>query len=429
VGSTVNLATMFRSILCSLSLPFLVLALSVNGSHLSWNYGNDVHVVNAEQNREEYMADVNTASFSATTEPIIKLTIGEALEEATAVLPLFESAAARWSEIVTNDLIPSAPLFNFNVINQCSDGSLGLPSQSGFIINAGTILTQLNVFAEITTIDGENGILGSASPCNLEGGFGTRFNVCLMVFDVDDLNLLLENGAAEDVILHEMGHCLGIGVSWSPLGLLNGAGESNPEYTGANGKDGYEKLGESGNVPVENVGGAGTRDAHWRDSVFGTELMTGLIGAGKQPLSILTIKSLQDLGFTVDESLADDYEIPSGLTRDQIIIISTVTIIVVMFAGTWLYLRRINRKSREKLAELQDHFEERKRRRREAQRRLRMPSKAAIARTLKRTRSKFSSKGSRKDSRSNSRNPSGTLYVTGPPPPIPVKPDSLRFNV
>jgi hypothetical protein len=28
-------------------------------------------------------------------------------------------------------------------------------------------------------------------------------------------------------------------------------------------------------VPVENSGGSGTRDAHWRESEFGNEVMTG----------------------------------------------------------------------------------------------------------------------------------------------------------
>src|SRR4051794_6205534 len=49
-------------------------------------------------------------------------------------------------------------------------------------------------------------------------------------------------------------------------------------------------------VPVENTGGPGTRDSHWREAVFGNELMTGFVGPAGNPLSRTTVGSLQDLG-------------------------------------------------------------------------------------------------------------------------------------
>src|SRR5262249_40984226 len=64
-------------------------------------------------------------------------------------------------------------------------------------------------------------------------------------------------------------------------------------------------------VPVENTGGAGTRDSHWRESVFVNELMTGFVGNAGNPLSRLTAASLQDVGYVVDLKKAEKYARPS----------------------------------------------------------------------------------------------------------------------
>ena len=58
-------------------------------------------------------------------------------------------------------------------------------------------------------------------------------------------------------------------------------------------------------------GGEGTRDGHWRESVFRTELMTGWIGSGTNPMSTMTIASLRDLGYAVNMAAADAYTLPA----------------------------------------------------------------------------------------------------------------------
>ena len=62
-------------------------------------------------------------------------------------------------------------------------------------------------------------------------------------------------------------------------------------------------------VPVENTqGGQGTRDGHWRETIFVAELMTGFLNSGvANPLSLLTIASLADLGLAVNPDGADVY--------------------------------------------------------------------------------------------------------------------------
>src|SRR5207237_578070 len=58
-------------------------------------------------------------------------------------------------------------------------------------------------------------------------------------------------------------------------------------------------------APVEDTGGLGTAGSHWRERVFLGELMTGWIGPAPNPLSIVTVQSLADLGYTVTETGAD----------------------------------------------------------------------------------------------------------------------------
>jgi leishmanolysin len=66
-------------------------------------------------------------------------------------------------------------------------------------------------------------------------------------------------------------------------------------------------------VPVENTGGPGTRDGHWRESVFRTELMTGFVGQMGNPLSRVTVASFGDLGYQVDRDAAEEFDLPDLL--------------------------------------------------------------------------------------------------------------------
>src|SRR5262249_428940 len=136
-----------------------------------------------------------------------------------------------------------------------------------------------------------------------------------MAFDTADLKEMENKGTLNDVITHEMGHVLGFGTIWSFKSLLKGAGTSNPTFVGANAKREYGVLRGSGPtpVPVENTGGPGTADSHWRESVFRNELMTGFVGAAGNPLSRMTAGSLQDLGYVVDMNAAEHYTLPNHL--------------------------------------------------------------------------------------------------------------------
>jgi hypothetical protein len=136
-----------------------------------------------------------------------------------------------------------------------------------------------------------------------------------MQSDTADLASMQANGTLNDVITHEMGHVLGIGTIWGNKGLLTGANGNNPTFTGTNAKKEYgilKGMGPSA-VPVENTGGPGTRNSHWRETVFRNELMTGFVAGPPNPLSRMTIASLKDLGYIVDVTKAEPYALPNLL--------------------------------------------------------------------------------------------------------------------
>ena len=195
---------------------------------------------------------------------------------------IFDAAARRWERIITAD-VPDV---------QTANG----------------LIDDLVIDASGANIDGPGGILGQAGPNGLRNGSFLPYTGG-MRFDTADLAAMEQNGSLLDVITHEMGHVLGIGTIWGLKGLLTGAGGADPQFTGAGAAAEYsQKFNlQASSVPVENTGGGGTRDAHWRESIFNNELMTGWINSGSNPLSRITAASLGDLGYQVSLVAADAY--------------------------------------------------------------------------------------------------------------------------
>lgn len=205
----------------------------------------------------------------------------------------FKKAADRWSKVIVGDL----------------------PS----VVIGGEVIDDILILAQGADIDGPGRILGQAGPTRLRppGAGKTAFIPArgTMSFDTADLKQMEQNGTLTDVITHEMGHVLGIGTIWNHKGLLKNAGTSNPTFTGKQGKIEYGKLKGTGAlaIPVENTGGPGTADSHWRETIFRSELMSGFIAAANNPISAMTVASLQDLGYEVDVNAAEPYSLPNLL--------------------------------------------------------------------------------------------------------------------
>lgn len=208
----------------------------------------------------------------------------------------FTNAAARWAQAIRSGL--STVSLNL----PADDCGTGAPAFNGSI-------DDLLIDATIAPIDGIGSILGQAGPCYTRNGTGLPV-YGVMKFDVADVADLQADGDFEAVILHEMGHVLGFGTVWSGRGLI-GAGTSDPTFTGATAVGAWQAIGGSGAVPVEQLGGGGTADSHWRESVFNGELMTGWIDHNNNPMSAVTIAAFADLGYGVDLGAADPYGTPT----------------------------------------------------------------------------------------------------------------------
>ncbi len=231
----------------------------------------------------------------------------------------FTQAAARWKQIILSGSVPypvTEPLSScFPAMNETVDG--------------------LVIWASMVPIDGVNGILGQSGPCIVRDDHGFQPAVGLMQFDTADLVALESRNQLNDVILHEMGHVLGFGTMWDfdpgasaiiPIGpdnppntLLSGKGTADPIFTGRSTRAAFLAAVAPGRtftgnpVPVENLGGAGTANSHWRELTVSNELMTGFLNNGSNPLSAFTATSFRDLGYVVNDAATDPFTFLANL--------------------------------------------------------------------------------------------------------------------
>ena len=206
----------------------------------------------------------------------------------------FEQAATRWEQVITGDLA------NVSVNKQSNLCGASEPAYNGTV-------DDVVIYAEVGPIDGPSNTLAQAGPCLIRSGGVTSYGV--MSFDSADVGSI----NLTNVILHEMGHVLGIGTLWSNFGLVNYSSgcPSNPRYSGPSARSEWNALGGSGDIPVEQDGGPGTACGHWDEETFNAELMTGYVESGAMPLSRMTVGTLQDMGYTVNKGAADAYSLPS----------------------------------------------------------------------------------------------------------------------
>ena len=221
---------------------------------------------------------------------------------------LFQQAATHWMSIITEDL-PDID-FSTNPVNQYSEWL-------SLLIRVNDTVDDLRIYVRSGEIDGLNNTLGQAGPLHIRRNSSLP-SLGAILLDAADLKRLEEDGFLYSVILHEMGHVLGIGSLWSERGLLQNPSSNNPgadtHFTGARAIQAFDNAGgqnyTGAKVPIENERDKAP-DTHWRERVLDHELMTGWIeGDTAEPLSAITIQSLADLGYRVDISRADAYSLP-----------------------------------------------------------------------------------------------------------------------
>ncbi len=245
----------------------------------------------------------------------------------STVQAAFSNAAARWAQVIVGDLT------NLVVTQPAGTLITGIPG-----VGTITCVPALNnesvddmvIYADVRSIDGEGAILGFATPWHVRANDVTTIAGC-MVFDSADLEDLASIGKLQDVILHEMGHVIGIGnsVNGAPWGqqLVGECTSSTPYFTGSSARNAF--LGSRTTafsdsiVPVEGTGTCpdGTRDSHWSESAMDNELMTGFVEYDRaNPFSAVTAAAVRDLGYVVNDVVSDAYSLlrtPGGAARTQ----------------------------------------------------------------------------------------------------------------
>ena len=247
-----------------------------------------------------------TALPSSSSFDIVVRFLGEATSSQRQAVA---DAQARWENLIVGDLQ--------NVRLTVAEGTCG--SQSPAVDES---IDDVLMFISLEPIDGPGGVLGSAGPCFIRNTNALTV-MGAMRFDSEDLDEIEAEGLLGDVIMHEMGHILGFGSLWSLQGLLadpslpEDSVPADPHFTGAQAITAFNEVGGAayplGKVPVEDTGGEGTADGHWRESVFGAELMTGFVDPGVNPLSKVTLASLADQGYAVNLGGADPYSLTLAL--------------------------------------------------------------------------------------------------------------------
>lgn len=207
------------------------------------------------------------------------------------------TAVQRWQRVISGH-VQTTPITE--PANRCFTGAPAINE----------VVEDLLVFVQITAIDGPGNVVAHAGPCTIHVPSGLTQSGVLQL-DSTDMELLLGQGTLDNMVTHEFGHVLGFGTLWSSSArtLLSGSGSGDPFFTGVSARAQFAQLfsAYAGNaVPVENTGDVGTRDTHWRRSVFNNELMQGF-SFPIMPMSAVTVGSLADLGYTVDLTKADPF--------------------------------------------------------------------------------------------------------------------------
>lgn len=170
------------------------------------------------------------------------------------------------------------------------------------------------LLVHVDEIDGPGGTLAFAGYCYTRSLDGSPV-VSATIVDEADIGRLVSLGMLGVVAFHEFAHGLGFhNAYWRHHGLLD-AGD-DPHFDGALAVDAFDAAGGAGypgaKVPIS------PDYSHWREDVLGREGMTPALTLGAvNPFSAITLQAMADVGYLVDVSLADDYQLPNTVPPEM----------------------------------------------------------------------------------------------------------------
>lgn len=163
------------------------------------------------------------------------------------------------------------------------------------------------VAAAVTPIDGPNQILAQAAPYAIHQDRTVAYGI--IELDTADTPTI-----DSSVIVHELLHVLGFanipGLPFHDYVQYDDIG--NLVFTGPAATDAWQTMGGTGNPPLYEPDGG----SHWDEDTLLNEIQTPFSDGPANILSALTLGALIDIGYKVNRSAADRYNLRDALTTN-----------------------------------------------------------------------------------------------------------------
>ena len=247
-------------------------------------------------------AEVTVPAPPPEPDPGFEIQLGFGSGVSADVRSAMRSAAATWEAILRDNDFPDAAV---NDTFSCRIDETEFEVELGYVDDL--------VIAVGAATGEAGGVVAQASLCAIRVADETPA-LGVILFDNTDAGRLAQAGNLVEVAMHEIAHVLGIGVGPKWHSLLANPSDALPDadthFPGSRAVTAFNAAGGAGytggKVPVQNGGD----DAHWRESVMGSENMTPALTVGEaNPVSAITIRALADLGYHVNARLAQPYSV------------------------------------------------------------------------------------------------------------------------
>ena len=286
----------------------------------SWNFGT-AEVCQFYPVREGTYS-ILVHAYSAFGDATLKVTAGEEPQDTFALeLVIVDEVTASQNGIITQ----AAERYESMIGLGDFDATVSLPADEcapGMPELTSQALDDISIYVMVGPLDGAGNVVGMSGPCLIRtgsGGWAGMPALGAIVLDEADIAQLESDGVLEAVVTREMARALGFSpVAWNFHGFLQNPSlpeDAEPDADthlnaplvvaafNAAGGEGYAGTG----VPIENGAMPGISDTHWRQSVFGDEVMTPYVTGDSQPLSRITLEALYEVGYELDVMMADPF--------------------------------------------------------------------------------------------------------------------------
>ena len=286
----------------------------------SWNFGT-AEVCQFYPVREGTYS-ILVHAYSAFGDATLKVTAGEEPQDTFALeLVIVDEVTASQNGIITQ----AAERYESMIGLGDFDATVSLPADEcapGMPELTSQALDDISIYVMVGPLDGAGNVVGMSGPCLIRtgsGGWAGMPALGAIVLDEADIAQLESDGVLEAVVTREMARALGFSpVAWNFHGFLQNPSlpeDAEPDADthlnaplvvaafNAAGGEGYAGTG----VPIENGAMPGISDTHWRQSVFGDEVMTPYVTGDSPPLSRITLEALYEVGYELDVMMADPF--------------------------------------------------------------------------------------------------------------------------